>query len=117
MRRRLEKTILPHLDFPLFPERGMLGGEGKRKWSNGVLSPAGTRGFLAGNGDTGSFFLVFASAIRFRCGGEEGRDIDGGKTIGHWHVINAIYARTISWTGTVVFVLPACAPFIKRGEN
>lgn len=32
-------------------------------------------------------------------GAGEGRDIDGGKTIGHWHVINAIYARTISWTG------------------
>lgn len=115
MRRRLEKTILPRLDFPLFPERGMLGGEGKRKWSNGVLSPAGTRGFLAGNGDTGSFFLVFASAIRFRCGGGEGyRRRQNDRALARYQC--DLRANNLV-DGGVVFVLPACAPFIKRGEN
>lgn len=83
-----------------------------------VLSPAGTRGFLTGNGDTRD--RSFLSSLPQSAFGPRGwgRDI-GGETIAHWHVINAIYARTISWGGKggVVFVLPACAPFIKRREN
>lgn len=83
------------------PFTGRNEGFSGRKWGHGIVLSC----------------LRFRNPLSVRGREGEGRDIDGGKTIGHWHVINAIYARTISWTGTVVFVLPACAPFIKRGEN
>lgn len=86
-----------------------------------VLSPAGTRGFLAGNGDTRD--RSFLSSLPQSAFGPRSTGMGdiGGKTIGalarYQCDLRANNLVDEEDGGGVVFVLPACAPFIKRREN
>lgn len=67
-------------------------------------------------------FGIVLSCLRFRNSVESesvGGTGIGDETIAHWHVINAIYARIPrgNLMAAAVFVLPACAPFIKRRQK
>lgn len=86
-----------------------------------VLSPAGTRGFLAGNGDTRD--RSFLSSLPQSAFGPRSTGMGdiGGETIGalarYQCDLRANNLMDEEDGGGVVFVLPACAPFIKRREN
>lgn len=86
-----------------------------------VLSPAGTRGFLAGNGDTRD--RSFLSSLPQSAFGPRSTGMGdiGGETIGalarYQCDLRANNLVDEEDGGGVVFVLPACAPFIKRREN
>lgn len=117
--RRLENLTPP----PWFPPVSRTGREGKRKWSNGVSFHRPERGVFWQEMGTHGIVL---SCLRFRnplsVHGPRGwgRDI-GGETIGalarYQCDLRANNLVDEEDGGGVVFVLPACAPFIKRREN